>query len=282
VTGAEAASITARTDAASAQAVSNARTWVRGEHLESYAHRVLTPAEVLIFVRYREQLSRRVLDLGCGAGRTLGYLVALGAEAHGIDIAPAMVEHCRRAFPSAAVRVGDLASLGECVDGSFDAILATDNLLDVLGDAERRRALEVIHRLLAPQGLLIFSSHDLGYLDDHPGPREWETSSRTETLRKLGERAPVDLVRAIGRRRRAAANRRRLMPLQERHADYAVINDFPHDYSLLHYYIRRDAQVHQLKELGFVTIDCIDAEGTTVAPGGSGPTDSLYYVARLG
>ncbi|HEX2702435.1 MAG TPA: class I SAM-dependent methyltransferase, partial [Solirubrobacteraceae bacterium] len=237
MSGAHSPSVAVGADAASPQAVSNARAWVRGDHLESYAHRVLTPAEVLIFVRYREQLSRRVLDLGCGAGRTLGYLVALGAETHGIDIAPAMIEHCRRAFPAANLRVGDLARLEECVDGTFDAVLATDNLLDVLGDAERRRALESIHELLVPDGLLIFSSHDLGYLDDHPGPREWETSSRAEKLRKLGERAPVELVRAIGRRRRAASNRRRLIPLEERHADYAVINDFPHDYSLLHYYI---------------------------------------------
>jgi SAM-dependent methyltransferase len=189
---------------------------VRGEHLDGYAHRVLTPAEVLIFVRYRERLSGRVLDLGCGAGRTLGYLVALGAETHGIDIAPAMVEHCRQAFPAATVRVGELTSLGECVDGSFDAVLATDNLFDVLDDAERQRALKDIRDLLTPEGLLIFSSHDLGYLDAHPGPREWEMPSRTEKLRKLAERSPVDLFRAIGRRRRAAANRRRLMPLQQR------------------------------------------------------------------
>lgn len=279
--GADAPTITVHADAASAQAASNARVWVRGEHLDGYAHRVLTPAEVLIFVRYRERLSGRVLDLGCGAGRTLGYLVALGAETHGIDIAPAMVEHCRQAFPAATVRVGELTSLGECVDGSFDAVLATDNLFDVLDDAERQRALKDIRDLLTPEGLLIFSSHDLGYLDAHPGPREWEMPSRTEKLRKLAERSPVDLFRAIGRRRRAAANRRRLMPLQQRHDDYAVINDFPHDYSLLHYYIRRDAQVRQLAELGFVTMECIDAEGDAVAPGGSGPTDSLYYVARL-
>ena len=63
--GADAPTITVHADAASAQAASNARVWVRGEHLDGYAHRVLTPAEVLIFVRYRERLSGRVLDLGC-------------------------------------------------------------------------------------------------------------------------------------------------------------------------------------------------------------------------
>ena len=43
--------------------------------------------------------------------------------------------------------------------------------------------------------MLIFSTHDLAYLDANPGPREWETPSRAEKLRKLVERSPAEIVR---------------------------------------------------------------------------------------
>ena len=132
--------------AVSSQARSNLRAWARGEHLDVYANRVLTPVEVLLFARYREQLSRRVLDVGCGAGRVLGYLLMFGADTHGIDLAPRMVEYCRRAFPAATVRVGDVLALRDCVDGAFDVVIAPDNLLDVFADAERRRALAAFAR----------------------------------------------------------------------------------------------------------------------------------------
>lgn len=264
----------------SSQARWNAQTWARGEHVKTYANRVLTPVEVLLFARYREQFSRRVLDVGCGAGRVLGYLLMFGADATGIDLAPQMVEYCRRRFPAATVNLGDVADLRECVEGVFDVVIAPDNLLDVFADPERRHALREIREVLAADGLLMFSAHDLGWLEDHPGPREWEMTSRVEGLRKFVERSPADMVRAFIRRRRARSNRARLGPLQQRNADHAIVNDFPHDYGLLHYYIRRDDQVRQLAEVGFDLVECLDVDGNAVGPGGSGPTDCLYYVAR--
>ena len=44
-------------------------------------------------------------------------------------------------------------------------MLALDNVLDVFDDAERRRVLADLRALLAPDGLLIFSSHNLAYVD---------------------------------------------------------------------------------------------------------------------
>ena len=75
-----------------------------------------------------------MLDLGCGAGRILGYLVELGGEVEGIDISQDMVAHCRAAYPLAHVRVGDLADVRAAVQGRFGAVLAMDNVLDVFDD----------------------------------------------------------------------------------------------------------------------------------------------------
>ena len=276
--------VTPETSGPSRQAAHNLSEWSAGKYVDAYANRVLSPVEVQIFVRYRDALSGRVLDLGCGAGRVLAYLVMLGADAYGVDLAPKMVDYCRRTIPGAKVVVGDIGALNAAVTGPFDAILAPDNLIDVFDDAERRRVLAGIRELLAPPGLLIFSSHDLGWAEANPGPREWEAPSGSAKLRKLVERSPADMARSVGRRRRSAANRKRLGPLEERHDSYAILNDFPHDYSLLHYYIRRDDQERQLQELGYELIECLDGRGARVEPGGHGPSDhyadNLHYVAR--
>jgi SAM-dependent methyltransferase len=267
-------------------AAHNLAEWAAGKYVDVYANDVLSRVEVQIFVRYRDALSGRVLDLGCGAGRVLSYLVMLGADAYGVDLAPKMVKYCRRTIPAAHVVVGDVGALQGTVSGPFDAVIAPDNLFDVFDDAERRGVLSGLRELLAPAGLLIFSSHDLGWNEANPGPREWEVSSTTGALRKLVERSPAEIARALVRRRREAANRQRLGPLEERHEGYAILNDFPHDYSLLHYYIRRDDQERQLQELGFELVECLDGRGDRVPPGGHGPsdfhTDNLHYIARLG
>ena len=235
-------------------------------------------AEVTILARYSSHVSgRRVLDLGCGAGRVLSYLVMLGADAYGLDLSPAMVDHCRLTVPEATVAVGDVATLSTHFEGKFHSVLAPDNLFDVFSDAERRAVLTQVRLALEPGGLLIFSSHDLAYLENPPANAGEE---QRVNLSKVFNRTPAEIARAIVGRPMALRNRRRLRPLQEHHVDHAIVNDFPHYYSFLHYYIRRDDQERQLRELGFCLLECVDSEGRTVPPGGTGPRDYLYYVSQ--
>jgi hypothetical protein len=98
--------------------------------------------------------------------------------------------------------------------------------------------------------------------------------------RLLLDTSPADLYRRTRNRARASRNRRRLGQLEQRHPDHAIVNDHPHHYGFLHYYIRRDDQERQLEQLGFELLECVASDGTPVEPGGTGPTDSLYYVAR--
>jgi SAM-dependent methyltransferase len=264
-----------------AQTNHNLSEWKAGRHVDTYATNVLTPVEVKIFVRYREQLAGRVLDLGCGAGRVLSYLVMLGADAYGVDIAPKMVERSKSAVPEATVTLGDISALEKSVEGKFDVLFAPDNLIDIFDDAQRRKVLEHIREFIVDDGLLIFSTHDLGWADHNPGPRTWERKLTPLLLaQKLVEVAPAAVFRSVLRRRREAANKKRLAPLQQRNADHAIINDFPHDYSLLHYYIHRDDQERQLQSLGYELVECLDERGREVGPGGHGSCDSLTYIAR--
>jgi SAM-dependent methyltransferase len=261
----------------------NARLWSSGRYLSDYAHTRLQPAEVLILARYREALTGRVLDVGCGAGRILAYLVSLDADAVGIDISSRMVEHCRRRFPGVDIRVGDLADLPATVEGPFDSVLLTDSVLDVFDDERRRQVLSDLRDLLEPGGLLVFSTHNLtGW--DGAGAAAAPAGGRSRLgglMRKLADHEIGWLVRRVWSIPRRRLNRRRLGPLQYRAADHAVLNDEAHDFGLLHYYIGSVAQERQLSELGYRLIEVRELSGPAVPLGEDGHGTSLYYVATV-
>lgn len=269
-------------DQAAAQIANNAAFWRRDKYLQDYRNRILNPAEVLILVRYVDQFRCRVVEIGCGAGRLLSYLVEIAAQTYGIDVSSAMVEYCRVTYPKADVRTGDLRALDESLDATFDVLFAADNVLDVLDDEERRRVLtEIRERHLAAGGLLVFSSHNLAHLDPAPGgrPVPGRTSGLVSLSRTLFDRSPIAIAERVASLPQRRANRKRLGPLQYRAADHAVINDLAHDYGLLHYYIRRDDQERQLGRLGFTLLECLELDGATVPSGRDGAGSSLYYVA---
>jgi SAM-dependent methyltransferase len=247
----------------------NDKLWSRPDLVKVYARRDLRPVEVMLLVRYREALSGRVLELGCGAGRLTGYLAELASVAHGVDISPAMVDHCRRAYPRAIFSEGDLRDLSAFDPGSFDVVVASYNVVDVLGDRERRAALEGMHRALAAAGLLMMSSHNRDY-----------ASRLGEPLRLRG-RDPLRMALTLARMPRWQRNRRRLLPLERNEPGYAILNDISHDFSALHYYIHRDAQEHQLAECGFDLEECLDLDGHRVLSDHGAPDcPELHYVAR--
>jgi len=262
------------------QVSANERLWRAGAYVDVYATRSLAPVEVMILVRYREALSGRVVEVGCGAGRVLGYLVDLGGEVCGIDLSPDMVAYCRRTYPAADVRVGDAAALGDVIPGPFDAIVAANNLVDVFDDGRRRAVLAEFGRLLAPDGVLIFSSHNLADLRRVTRERPQARSG----LQRIGDillgHSLRELISAARRLPARIRNRRRLAPLQQTTDDYAIVNDETFDYGLLHYYIGRDAQERQLRAAGLELIECLDPDGGPVPGGRDGAGPWLHYVAR--
>lgn len=255
----------------------NARAWADGDYVADYANRTLLPVEITFLIRHRDALAGRTLEIGCGAGRILGYLLAFGGEVHGIDVSQSMVDYCRRRYPAAEVRVGDLRDLFGSTDGPYDAVIAADNVLDVLDDAGRRQALAEMRKILAPDGLLLFSSHNLGYVDAGGGGGGRRVSG---LIGKALERPPREVLRKAARMPLSMRNRRRLARLQTRAEDHAILNDEAHEHGLLHYYIGRDDQERQLSELGYELLEVLDADGREVAHGQPGIAPWLHYVAR--
>jgi 2-polyprenyl-3-methyl-5-hydroxy-6-metoxy-1,4-benzoquinol methylase len=259
-----------QTGAEQIQRQAGTRTWASGGLLRSYRGRNLRPAEEAVFAHHTDALQGRVLELGCGGGRLTGHLIALGANVHGMDIAAKMVAYCERTYPLATFGVGELRDASSWGSGQWDAIVAGWALIDVLGHEERARFFDDVERLLAPGGLLIFSSHNLASAHLVRGP-----------LRSIQADNPVSLASQLVRLPRSYLNRRRLTRWQRFEPDYAIINGAAHSYSLLHYYITRDGQERQLASHGFELLECLDAEGGPVAPGEEAVgSHELHYAAR--
>ena len=91
---------------------------------------------------------------------------------------------------------------------------------------------------------------------------------------------PAKLASDLARLPRRWRNRRRLAKLEHRGADHAILNDSAHDYALLHYYISRDDQERQLRDLDLELLECLDLAGQVVPAGRAGDGPSLHYVAR--
>jgi SAM-dependent methyltransferase len=252
-----------------AQREASDRVWGAGGFLRRYDDRKLRPAESALFAAHRSELAGAVLELGCGGGRLTAHLIELAATVHGVDVGADMVAHCRRAYPPATFSQGDLRDLSAFETAGWDAIVAGFAVIDVLGDEERQAFLDQAHRLLRPGGLLIFSTHNLACAPLLRGP-----------LHSIHATNPVSFVSQVLRLPLSIRNRRRLLPWQRVEADYAILNDPAHDFSLLHYYITRDQQERQLSRHGFELSECLTLEGKPVGPGESAVGwHELHYAA---
>jgi 2-polyprenyl-3-methyl-5-hydroxy-6-metoxy-1,4-benzoquinol methylase len=251
------------------QRQASTRTWASGGLLRSYRGRNLRPAEEAVFAHNAERLRGRVLELGCGGGRLTGHLIGLGATVHGMDIAAKMVAYCERTYPLATCGQGELRDASSWGTGPWDVVVAGWALIDVLSDEERARFFKDVHERLVPNGLLIFSSHNLACAHLVRGP-----------LRSISADNPVSLASQLLRLPRSVLNHRRLTPWQRFEPDYAILNGAAHDFSLLHYYITRDGQERQLAAHGFHMAECLDVAGATVGPGEDAVgSHELHYAA---
>ncbi len=258
----------------SAQDAVNRRIYGSSRLVLAYARRNLTRAETTFMERYARELAEaRVLELGCGAGRITRHLIDASRSVVGIDVSPAMIEYCRRRVRGAEFLVGDLRDLSRHPDASFDAVVAGANLFDAVSHEERLGAFVDIHRVLAPEGLLYFSSHNRNsaqaLADARRGPQ-------LHFAKNPYRQARAAMAYVQGRR-----NRPRLAKLQKFEGDYALLNDEAHGWGLLHYYIDRTTQTRQLADTGFDLLETIAPDGSALAPDADDTRfTELHYVAR--
>ena len=100
----------------------------------------------------------RVLDVGCGSGRDLAFLLEQGYDAFGIDAAPELVELAQDLHPSLKGRIshGCLPGLSPPFHTQFDAVLCSAVLMH-LDVAEMPSAAAALRRCLRGGGRLLVS-----------------------------------------------------------------------------------------------------------------------------
>ncbi|MBT0956427.1 class I SAM-dependent methyltransferase [Alphaproteobacteria bacterium KMM 3653] len=115
--------------------------------------------------------NRRVLDLGCGAGRPIAtYLADRGCKVTGVDGAASMVEAFRKTLPAATVHHADMRGLD--LGETFGALIAWDSFFH-LSPQDQRAMFPVFARHAAPGAALMFTSgpeagEAIGSIDSQP------------------------------------------------------------------------------------------------------------------
>lgn len=250
----------------------NSKTWTHSRFVRHYRATELRPAEAQALDRYGERFSGRVLELGCGTGRATGHLVARGARVDAVDLSPAMIAEARKRHPGVTFHLQDMADLHGFESDSYDAVMATCNVIDVFDDEQRRALIAEVGRLLAEDGVFVFSSHNRGHVEMLREP--WQIPNHpTHRFLAFGKAIVYLPVRL--------RNRHRLHPHEVHTPAYEILNDAAHDWRLLQYYIFPADSRRQLAKCGLRMVECLALDGRPIAEGDRAPEESeLYYVAR--
>jgi SAM-dependent methyltransferase len=104
---------------------------------------------------------QRLLDAGCGTGKSFLPMLARGWEVTGYDVSPSMLARARQKVgEEARLEIADMREMP--VFGKFDLVWALDDAINyLLSPQELHRALRGLRDNLAATGLLLFDVNEL-------------------------------------------------------------------------------------------------------------------------
>jgi ubiquinone/menaquinone biosynthesis C-methylase UbiE len=124
----------------------------------------LWESEKMMINKYFNPKSR-ILDIGCGAGRTTIGLYRLGYHlVEGLDLSEAMIVQARRISKklnyNITFRVGDATCLDYDDETFYAALFSFNGIMQIPGRENRIKALKEIKRILKSKGYFLFTTHD--------------------------------------------------------------------------------------------------------------------------
>jgi ubiquinone/menaquinone biosynthesis C-methylase UbiE len=127
----------------------------------------------------------RILDVGCGYGRLLGWCYERGVRAEnlfGIDILTNRIKIARETYPAFAFTQGNAEQL-PYPDAWFDLVVVFTVFSSILDDAMAQRVARNIDRVLARRGAVVW--YDIRY------PNPWNPAVRPMTKPRIRRLFPT-------------------------------------------------------------------------------------------
>ena len=134
----------------------------------------------------------KVLDVGCGTGKTTAALIKMGMDVTGLDFSPSAIGRCIEAFGGKAKFVVAECERMPFPDDHFDAAAAV-HVLEHLNEAQLRETVKEISRVLVPGGLVFVRSFAVGDMRADGGDRNTRGNGikyryyREEEMREIFE-----------------------------------------------------------------------------------------------
>jgi SAM-dependent methyltransferase len=142
-----------------------------------------------------------VLEIGVGTGRLFAEALRRGADVHGIDLSPVMIERCRAKLPPSErgrVQVEDAVRLRS--EPRFALVMAPFRVLSHVADPDDQiRLLDAVHGALRPGGIFVFDLYVPSLkllLEGMPETCDFDGEHAPgRRLRRFVSSAPADLAR---------------------------------------------------------------------------------------
>lgn len=138
----------------------NKKTYSTPKALEVYSTKYLWPYEEVLFNTYLTP-GMRVLDVGCGTGRSTIFLAERGTQVIGVDMVEQFIFEGRKLYPNLDLRVMNATKL-EFPDDSFDLTFFSNQGIDYTD--KRTEVLAEAYRVTKPGGIFAYSSHNSLYV----------------------------------------------------------------------------------------------------------------------
>jgi len=162
----------------------------------SYAEEIgLWQSERIVFSRYLNA-KNKILDIGCGAGRTTFGLHEIGYhDITGADLSDNMISAAQKIARDKGLEINFMAENACALSfaaESFDAVIFSANgIMTIPAKEVRQKAFNEIQRVLKPGGMFIFTTHDINdpqhiaYWDEER--IKWANGEQDQRLLEYGD-----------------------------------------------------------------------------------------------